>query len=220
MTAEAVLNAPGCMDALKTRTADHHQAAERHPFQKALLTGKLARAAYAENIAQLMFIHRELEAQLRRLRETDPRVKAIIPDAHFHAGEFAADLKFLGVDPEAARPLAGTADVISEMCSQGECSAVRALGMHYVLEGSTNGGFFISKAINKAYGFTSPDGTRWLNPYGDNVRGNWQAFRDSMNQAGFTPAETEEMVKAACWMFDAVSRVGTAVLAQHPQALA
>lgn len=214
---EAVASAPGVMEALKTQTTEQHQAAERHAFQKLMMSGRLSRAAYAENIAQLMFVHRELEDQLRRLRGLDPRVNAIVPDRHFHAAEFAADVAFMGGDASRARPLAGTSDVVAELRSQAQGFPLRALGMHYVLEGSTNGGFFIAKAVTRAYGFTGAEGTRWLNPYGDGQRGLWQGFKDAMNNAGFTPVEIEEMVSAAKWMFDGVSRVGTAVLEAHPQ---
>lgn len=209
---------PGVMEALRTRTTEHHERAEGHPFQKALVSGRLPRPAYLENIGQLMFIHAELEARLRTLRESDPRVAAIVGDNRFHSGTFESELRFLGMEPEAVRPLAGVTELVDELRVLAEREPLAALGMLYVLEGSTNGGVFIAKAVTRAYGLTGPDGARWLNPHGEAQRPAWIAFKQSMDGAGFAAGEIETMVAAARWMFDAVSRVGSAVLAAYPAA--
>ncbi len=209
---------PGVMEALRTRTTEHHERAEKHPFQKALVSGRLPRPAYRENIAQLMFIHAELEARLRTLRESDPRVAAIIGDNRFHSGTFESELRFLGMEPGAAQALPEVTGLAEELRTLAAGEPLAALGMLYVLEGSTNGGVFIAKAVTRAYGLTGPEGTRWLNPHGEGQRPAWIAFKQAMDGAGFTPGEIEAMVEAARWMFDAVSRVGSAVLAAHPEA--
>lgn len=206
---------PGVMEALRTRTTEHHERAERHALQKALATGRLARPAYVENIAQMMFLHRELEDQLRRLRENDPRIGVIVSDSRFHSETFSAELRFLGLGAGLEQPLPDVVALIEELRALAARSPLAALGMLYVLEGSTNGGVFIAKAASRAYGLTGPEGVKWLNPYGEGQRPAWIAFKQSMDAAGFTAAEIELMVSAARWMFDAVSRVGTAVLAVH-----
>lgn len=205
---------PGVMDALRERTTEHHERAERHAFQKALASGRLARPAYAENIGQLMLVHAELERAIGALRAFDARAGAIV-EGRLHAGVFADELRYLSVDAGKVRPLAEVAAVIGELRAMAAGEPLSVLGMLYVLEGSTNGGVFIAKAVTRAYGLTGPEGTRWLNPYGERQRAAWIGFKQSMEAAGFSAAEVESMVRAARWMFDAVSRVGSAVLARH-----
>lgn len=208
--------AGGVMDALRTRTMEHHERAERHPFQKALASGRLPRPAFIENIAQLRFVHVELEARARLLREADARARGIVEDHRMHSATFAAELEFLGVRPGEARPLPEVAEVVSELGERASRAPVSVLGMLYVLEGSTNGGVFIAKAVTRAYGLNGPEGTRWLNPYGEGQRPAWIAFKQAMDRAGFSGEEIEAMVEGAGWMFDSVSRVGSAVLRVHP----
>lgn len=210
---------PGVMEALRSRTTEQHERAERHPFQRALLSGRLPRPAFIENITQLMFIHRELEDQLRKLRQADPRAAAVAGDSRFHSGLFAAELQFLGLEAGRARVLPGAAVLLEELRHLTARTPLAALGMLYVLEGSTNGGVFIAKAVMRGYGLTGPEGTRWLNPYGEGQRPAWIAFKQAMDSAGFSAVEIEALVEAARWMFDAISRIGDAVLAAHPLAV-
>lgn len=213
-----VVNVPGVMEALRTQTTEHHERAERHPFQKLLVSGRLPQPAYIENIAQLLLVHVELESRLRALRERDPRVAAIVGDNRFHSATFENELRFLGRQPGSAAPLPAVTELVGELNAISARDPLAPLGMLYVLEGSTNGGVFIAKAVTRAYGLTGADGTRWLNPYGEGQRPAWMAFKQTMDSAGFAAGEIESMVAAAKWMFDAISRVGTAVLEAHPDA--
>jgi len=202
----------GIMDTLKAETLDHHQRAEQHPFQRAQASGTLAREQYIANLGQMMLINRELTARLRALAATDPRAAAVIREHQFRAADFAADLRHLGGDPDGVRALPEVGAALGEMRAMADAAPLAALGMHYVLEGSTNGGQYIAKGVRRAYGLQGQDGTRALDPYADRQRPLWAEFKASMNAASFTADETRDLLAGARWMFDAISLVGTAVL--------
>ncbi len=202
----------GIMETLRTETAEHHERAEKHPFQRAQASGALPRERYAANLGQMMLVNRALTAHLRRLASSDPRAAAVIREHQFRENDFAADLRHFGVVPESVIALPGVAEAIAEMNETVEGAPLAALGMHYVLEGSTNGGQYIARGVRRAYGLQGQEGTRALDPYGDRQRPLWAEFKASMNAATFTAQETQDLLTGARWMFDAVSRIGTAVL--------
>ncbi len=80
------------------------------------------------------------------------------------APRLAADLKVLGARPQDAPP--HPAPVFAD--------AAEALGVFYVLEGSTLGGAVIDKQL-KAQG-VSQEGLSFLHPYGDQTGARWRAF--------------------------------------------
>jgi len=202
----------GIMETLKTETAEHHQSAERHPFQRAMFSGALPREGYAANLGQMMLVNRELAAGVKTLAATDPRARAVVREHQFHENDFAADLAHFGVNASTIKPLPAIIDLTREMREMFKARPLAALGMHYVLEGATNGGQYIAKGVRRAYKLEGSDGTRSLDPYTDRQRELWAEFKTNMNAGAFSTAETRDLVEGAQWMFDAVSRVGTAVL--------
>lgn len=201
------------MDSLKAQTAEHHQSAERHPFQRALFSGTLPRGLYAASLGQMLLVHRALAPCLSALAARDPRARAVIREHQFHESDFAADLQHFGAVPATVSALPATGDLIREMTDLATSRPLAVLGMHYVLEGSTNGGVYIAKGVRRAYNLQGTTGTRSLDPYGERQRERWAEFKASMNAAEFTPQESRDLVDGAQWMFEAVSRLGSAVLA-------
>ncbi len=71
----------------------------------------------------------------------------------------------------------------------------RALGVMYVLEGSTLGGQIISGMLTKQLGDISNAYT-YYNPYGESTFEKWNHFKEKLNQP-FTPEQQQEMIAAA-----------------------
>ncbi len=194
---------PDVMDRLKQETAELHAAAERHPFQAAMIRGALGREGYAAYLGQILLVHRALEDRLGSLR-ADARVAAIATDARFRTAAIVEDLAALdGRDTDHAATQ-GTARLIQSI----EVAEIpELLGMLYVLEGSTNGGRFIARAVGRSLGLPPGPGLRYLDPYGDEQPARWEAFKDDLRAAAFTPAEHGRMVDGAKAMFRGLVRV-------------
>lgn len=215
MTATMTDDRPTIMLKLKESTQSRHDATEDGLFNQELVKGNLPRDRYVEMLAQLYLVHRSLEGHLRKYAGATPAFKTVLKEYQFQEPYLEADLVFFRRDPAAIEPLPATKrfiDRIDEIASQ---EPAGLLGMHYVFEGSNNGSKFISKAVRRAYQLENGDGTRYLDPYGENQRAYWQQFKDDMNAVTFTPRQTDAVLQAAGEAFDGVMKLH-AELQQSP----
>lgn len=200
---------PTIMEVLKTSTASLHDAAEGHQFQRSLVKGDLTREQFASYLAQLLLVHRALEAELRRHAPTTPAIARVIKPYQFQEPYLLEDLAFYGVDPSRAEPLPATSAIVEEVRRASGADPLSLLGYHYVLEGSNNGNVFIARALAKSFGLTGNEGLRYLNPYGDQQRPYWAAFKDDMNACGFSPVQMKTLATAAMSMFKAIGAISS-----------
>lgn len=199
------------MDRLKRETADLHTAAERHPFQASMIRGLLDREGYAAYLEQILHVHRTLEDRLASLR-ADARVAGVATDCRFRAGVIADDLAVLGGSGMEASATPGTARLIETIDAAG---VPGLLGMLYVLEGSTNGGRFIARAVGKSLGLGPGPGLRYLDPYGDEQQARWGSFKEDFRTAAFTQDEQDRAVEGAKAMFRGLIEVFDDLAAAH-----
>lgn len=184
----------GVLGELRARTRELHTRAERHPVQASLVQGRTDRAGYASYLSQMLCIHRALEAELSRRLGSE--ALAPVEPSQFRAGAIEADLAWLGAEAEPpVEPVARfAAGVVYE-------SDEALLGMHYVLEGSTNGGRFIASAVRRGLGLEGNEGVRYLDPYGDAQRARWAAFCEALGLTPLDGAAQESVVAGAESMF-------------------
>lgn len=197
----------GVMDRLRTETMPLHEAAEGHRFQRALVSGAVTKDDYARWMGQMLLLHGALERALRRVRDAEPRVGAVVTDSQFRSGDLRADLGFFGA-PEASAPAPATVSAIGEIeraaSATDPLDRLRILGMHYVLEGSLNGGRYIAMAVRRAFALKGVEGTKHMDPYGEAQRPTWAAFKATMDAQGWSPSEQDALVEGAKAMFLAV----------------
>lgn len=194
----------GIMDLLREETAGLHDRAEKHPFQRALVQGRVARGAYAAYLRQMLHVHQALEGELEASRGVWP-ISEVVTREQFREGGILEDLAALGEDGgevlDGARTLAGEI-----RARRGE--ALHLLGMQYVLEGSTNGGRYIARAIARAYGLTPGEaGLRYLDPYGERQQKAWGAFKGAMSGLDLDEASRVAILGGARAMFEGVTLV-------------
>ncbi len=182
----------GVMIELKERTWSLHTAAERHPVQRGIMTGQLPREAYASVLEQSLPLHKAISARLEQLRGDD-RFGALVFDEAFLHPHVIEDIAFFGGSAEAAAGPAATAAAERVLAAD----ALEVIGSHYVLEGAKNGGRFIAKALRKVYQLEGTDGTRSLDPHGEEQMPIWLRFKEAMGGAGFTEAEIASIVAGA-----------------------
>jgi heme oxygenase (biliverdin-IX-beta and delta-forming) len=81
----------------------------------------------------------------------------------------------------------------------------RALGVLYVLEGSTLGGQIITGMLTKQLGTSDAAIFTYYNPYGDGTSNHWQAFKDRLNQP-LTDTQRQQVTAAANETFETLKR--------------
>jgi heme oxygenase len=185
-----------------------HKAAEGHRVQRSLLKGELSREMYATWLGQLLCVHRALESALRDLRQKKPAVARFVDDGRFQEPRIESDLRTLGVDIGGVSPLPAAKRLMAIIEMARAEQPIALLGMHYVLEGSTNGGVYIAKALRQAYGFEGDAGTKYYDPYGAKQRELWASYKQEFDALEVSEVERDAMVAAARDVFRAMSEIG------------
>lgn len=194
------------MDVLKARTAEQHRRAEQSPFMRALVSGQVTRQAYARWLGQMMHVHAALEGEIVTRRGAEPRL-AVASDEQFGAPRLHADLVALGVDPASVKPLPAAAALVERVRAVAAPCPVALLGFHYVLEGSKNGNAYIAKALRRTLGLAPGAGDSYLDPYGEQQRARWAAFREAMGGHDYSESDAASVLEAACVMFDGITQL-------------
>ena len=81
-----------------------------------------------------------------------------------------------------------------------------ALGIMYVMEGSTLGGRFILKNINEALGYTGETGAQYFAGYGNATGSRWKNFINQMAQYEEENNNGEEIIDGANYAFDTINK--------------
>jgi heme oxygenase len=192
------------MARLKAGTAAQHAVAESKPLEAALIEGSIGQAQYQKYLSQRWLIHRELEAATDRALTTDARLASLNLPSLYQTKNLEADLAQFRADQKSIQPLPGAAHLIQEIQ---KAAPANLMGIYYVFEGSKNGACFIAKALAKT-GITA---LRYLDPHGEEQRPLWMKFRSDMDAIPWTPAEQDQMVKAAQTTFDVISSLDDAI---------
>lgn len=202
---------------LKTETQPLHTAAERHLFHQLLFAGALPLDRLAAQHAAAGRVQLALEHALDA--SSSPIVRAVYRDHHRRAALYARDVVSLGAGPQNhASP--EEAAFIGRIAAWASGEPAGLLGALYVLEGSTNGGPFIQRAMARALPGVSLTA---LNPHGDQQAPRWAAFKAALDGLTLTPAEQDTVVAAASATFGALCAmmsVATAGLAPVSRASA
>ena len=201
------------MQRLRESTRDLHDAAEHHDFQRAFAQGSLPKDRYVSYLEQMYLVHESLEQQLRKAAETSEAVRSVVDERQYQVPYLVEDLEFFEVDPDSIEPLAGTQRLIDEI-EQMASQPASLLGLHYVLEGSNNGSRFIARGLMPAYGLAPGPGLRYLDPYGDEQRERWHAFRATMDEVGFSQEDSDRLLEAARHMFQGIVYISDDLLAE------
>lgn len=194
------------MDVLKARTAEQHRRAEQSPFMRGLVSGQVTREGYARWLGQMMHVHAALEGEIVAHRGAEPRL-AVASDEQFGAPRLRDDLRALGIDPATVKPMPAASALGERVRAAAAERPVSLLGFHYVLEGSKNGNTYIAKALRRVLDLRPGAGDAYLDPYGDQQRARWAAFRESMGAQEYSENDAAAVLEAACAMFDGITEL-------------
>lgn len=195
------------MQRLRTETAAEHKVAESSPFERALVQGRLPRAAYVEYLAQRLVVHAVLERGVLSITERDARFRDVITPELLQEQNLEDDLVHFGVDPTGVDPCAAAGQLIADLEYLRMARPTALFGSYYVLEGSKNGARYIARAVRDAYGLTNGSSLRYLDPHGDQQRTLWQAFGQRMDAVPLSAGEADGLVNAAQAMFRGIRAI-------------
>jgi heme oxygenase len=194
---------PTIMQRLRAETAEHHARAEGKDLQRAMVTGRITRARYASWLQQMLLVHQALERAIDRARTECLHLGVV--DAHqVHSERIAADLRHHGWDGREPAATAATSRLIGRIDA---ADGPTLLGMHYVLEGSMNGNRYIAMSLRKALGLVPGQGDRYLDPYGEQQRARWAAWKEAVDAQEWSPSAADSAVAGAKVMFDGVADI-------------
>ncbi|MFJ4112616.1 biliverdin-producing heme oxygenase [Pseudomonas sp. NPDC089758] len=173
--------------ALREGTRDCHKSLEaRLPFFAASFDA----AAYSRLLQAYYGFHAPLEARLgdyqEPVRAKTPALTLDLQALHLSAADIDAlplCQALPGIDDEAG-----------------------ALGVMYVLEGSTLGGQVLKRAMAERLGLGPANGTAFFDVYGARTGDYWRRFLDRLGQASSAPAAQAATVQAAIETFQSFER--------------
>ncbi|WP_054903188.1 biliverdin-producing heme oxygenase [Pseudomonas sp. NBRC 111131] len=173
--------------ALREGTRECHKALEaRLPF---FATG-FDTAAYSRLLQAYYGFHAPLEVRLGQYQEAKrAKIPALTLDL------LALDLSTAEID---ALPLCQALPTINDEAS--------ALGVMYVLEGSTLGGQVLKRAMAERLGLGPGNGTGFFDVYGALTGHYWRSFLDRLGRAPSAAASQAATVQAAIATFQCFER--------------
>ena len=192
------------MQQLREDTHALHRLAEGQEFQMQLMRGRLPQQLFVAYLEQLFLIHQQLESSLITLAESLPAVGHVVRPDYYHELRLRRDLQFFGSRPDHVQPLPSTTRFLAQLNDCADHEPVTLLGVHYVLEGSKNGGRFQAVKVRDAYALPDETGTEYLDPYGDQQPILWAQYKAAMNEVSLSQAERESIVagaKETFWAF-------------------
>lgn len=185
---------------LKVHTSAQHTQAERHSIQGLLISGRISRPQLAAYLSQLLLVHEALDRGLEQLAQANAKVRLAFKPYHPHADRVRSDLRHLA-GAGFGEALPSTARFVARVRALADGHDAGLVGVWYVLEGSTNGGRYIAKALMPALSL-SREQVLALDPHGELQRERWQQWRSDIDSASFSPIECAKAIDAAGQTFD------------------
>ncbi len=171
---------------LKEETRTAHELLESLPLSADIVSPNLTRLRYAQ---YLMAMHRvvcDLEKNIL------PGLLDVIPDAELRAKLhlIESDLKTMDVEIPNGTPLFKT-----------PASVAFALGIFYVVEGSSLGGRFILQNVRQVLGDV---GTSYFEGYGNLSGQRWKAFVSNLDAFAADQGKRAEIIDGANYAFSVI----------------
>ncbi len=204
--------AAGIMGHLRESTRALHKEAESRPLQRSMAKGTLPAGSYVMYLGQLRHLHESLEASLDLVLESHPEFARLFTDDRRRVPDLDRDLAAFGITPETVPVLPPTAEFIGKVEAFVESDPVALLGPLYVLEGSTNGGKFLARVLERSLQIEDRAGLAYMDPYGDRQPEMWAEFKRLADEVELTPDQRNAVTEAASDTFRAIAAISDSVL--------
>ena len=204
--------ASGIMGHLRETTRALHKEAESRPLQRSMAKGTLPAGSYVMYLGQLRHLHESLESCLDSVTGSHPWLAGLFTDDRRRVPDLDRDLAAFGVDPDDVPVLPPTAEFIGRIEGLTASDPMALLGPLYVLEGSTNGGKFLARVLERSLRIEDRAGLAYMDPYGDRQPEMWAEFKRLADQVELTLDQRNAVTKAASDTFRAIAAISDTVL--------
>ena len=192
------LTAPAFLDKLRAATTQSHTALEELPVSISIMSPNVTNDQYALYLSLMLDVVKDAEENI--FPTAHAAVKGL--DVHPKAQFIEADIKALGFKKlQSYKPLSSNLN---------EITPAFALGVMYVIEGSSLGGRVILKNINTVLGHDAENGGSYFTGYGGQTGSHWKTFLGSLIEYEKLHNAETEIVAGANFAFDAISAHFTA----------
>lgn len=176
---------------LRTETAAAHQNLENLSASRAITAPDITRAAYTHYLNLMADVVHDTESQIH------PILGSVIPDieARKKGGWLQQDFEVLGYHKRHYK---------SVFNRSAPFSVPFALGILYVVEGSTLGGRFILKNVQAALGFDAENGGSYFAGYGNQSGRFWKVFLDRLTIYESETGSADDIIAGACFAFQSI----------------
>lgn len=177
---------------LREQTQPIHKALEAIPLSMALLSDTLSLSQYTHYLQAMYPVIRDVEQQVF------PIVKSLLPDLPQRMKQhlLEQDLKGLNTEiPTGASPLQDDLPTLT---------IAQAMGLMYVIEGSTLGGRVILKSLDKNLGLSAENNAAYFSGYGAGTGLLWKAFLEHLTNYAVNENKQQEVIAGAEMGFAAI----------------
>jgi len=174
---------------LRSKTSASHSRLELLPISAAIISPKITPKEYAAYVSLMYAIVRDTEEFVF------PKVAQIITDI-----DSRCKLSHLNSDSEAIQFPVHKAK--TSLAQQWEIPF--ALGILYVVEGSSLGGRVILQNITKTLGYTEENGARYFSGYGNTTGSQWKKFLDMLSDYERDYGQSDQIIAGATFAFDTI----------------
>ena len=184
---------PSFPQRLKEETSYLHQALESLPLSQSILKENVTQEDYLIYLGLMFDIVSDIESAIF------PLVSTVISDLEHRkkAHLLTLDFEKLGYIKSNNTP------AFSDL--EHTISLGFAIGMLYVIEGSTLGGRVIYKHIQKTLGYSSENGAAYFAGYGDQTGQFWKNFIGELVEHEKSEGTGEEIIAGANYTFKAIT---------------
>jgi heme oxygenase len=181
------------LDKLRSATSPSHRALEQIPISTALVKPTLTDAIYFDYLSLMRNIVADAEQHIF------PQLRNSIPDleTRMKTPLLDRDLAMASITPKhESLPLSAF----------GPFSDAFAMGIFYVIEGSTLGGRFILKNVSETLGRDENSGASFFYGYGNHTGNYWKNFLAAMAAFESTYQNQDEIIEGAVFAFESIHR--------------
>jgi len=184
------LPSPSFLIDLKTQTAVSHKKLERLSISASIISPDMQLSDYVHYLSLMYDVHKDTEDLVF------PLVSNVLDDLKQRkkSNLIEDDLFYLKHNKSIATRVFN----ISEM------SVPFALGILYVIEGSTLGGRFILKNITTVAGLDNGQGVSYFNGYGEKTGSYWKSFLNFLEEYEQIYKCSDTIIEGAKYAFDSI----------------